>query len=95
LKQQSITNIGDLNMNRSANILIALLALGATAFAQNTALFWSAFDQGFATSQSSSTLAKSSAGQAIVGSSRQANTLVESGFLANPLLRGIVVGVNE
>jgi len=54
-------------MNRSANILITLLAIATTAYAQNTALFWSAFDQGFATSQSSSTMAKSAAGQAIVG----------------------------
>jgi len=37
-------------MNRSAIIFITLLALATAAYAQNTAVFWSAFDQGFATS---------------------------------------------
>jgi hypothetical protein len=64
-------------------------------FAQNSRLDWSAFGAGFAVPAVSNTVAKSSVGQPFVGRSQLANTLVESGFLANPLLRGIVVGVNE
>jgi hypothetical protein len=76
------------NMTRTANILIALLTLGATAFAQNTAVFWSAFDQGFAMPQSSSTMVKSVAGQAFVGFAQSSTTQHEAGFLADTLLRG-------
>jgi hypothetical protein len=64
-------------------------------FAQNSRLDWSAFGAGFEVPAVSNTVAKSSVGQPLVGRSQLANTLVESGFLANPLLRGIVVGVNE
>jgi len=88
LKQQSITSIGDSEMNRTAIILMALLTLGATAFAQNTAVFWSAFDQGFAMPQSSSTMVKSVAGQAFVGFTQSSTTQHEAGFLADMLLRG-------
>jgi hypothetical protein len=75
-------------MNRTAIILIALFALGATTFAQNTAVFWSAFDQGFAMPQSSSTMVKSVAGQAFVGFAQSSTTQHEAGFLADTLLRG-------
>jgi Tol biopolymer transport system component len=73
-------------MSRTANILIALLTLCTTVFAQNTALFWSAFDQGFAASQSSSTIMKSVVGQAFVGFAQSSNTQHGAGFLANALL---------
>jgi hypothetical protein len=75
-------------MNRRAIIPIALLAFGATAFAQNTAVFWSAFDQGFAMPQSSSTMVKSVAGQAFVGFAQSSTMRHEAGFLADTLLRG-------
>ena len=78
--------------------IVAMLVLffpSRELFSQNSRVEWSAFSSGFAVPSSSTTAVKSSVGQALVGSSQLANTLVESGFLANPLLRGPLVGVPE
>ena len=75
--------------------MLVLFSLSKELFAQNSEVKWSAFSSGFAVPSSSTTAVKSSVGQALVGSSQLANTLVESGFLANPLLRGPLVGVPE
>jgi len=64
-------------------------------FAQNSAVNWSALDMGFAVSSSSNTAVKSSAGQLFVGASQDSITLLESGFLAITLLRGLLVSVEE
>ncbi|HXF99332.1 MAG TPA: T9SS type A sorting domain-containing protein [Bacteroidota bacterium] len=70
-------------------MLFVALALSATgAFAQNTAVYWGAFDQGFAAPKSSSTMVKSLAGQTFVGFTQAGTTQHEAGFLADTLLRG-------
>ena len=50
---------------------------------------------GFATPASANNAVKSAVGQSFVGSMQQANTLLETGFLAHPLLRGPVTVVEE
>ncbi|MBI2619549.1 MAG: T9SS type A sorting domain-containing protein [Ignavibacteriales bacterium] len=67
----------------------------ASAFAQNSAIPWQTLSSGFGTSTAANTQVASDLGQAFVGRSMAANSLVESGFLAAPLLRGPVVGVAE
>jgi len=62
---------------------------------QTNKVEWSSFNMGFAIPASANTTVKSAVGQAFVGSMQQANTLIESGFLANPLLRGPVTAVDE
>ncbi len=63
------------------------------ALGQNSSINWSVLDMGFAVSSSSNTSIASAVGQVFVGTSTEANNLVESGFLANRLLRGPVVSV--
>lgn len=81
---------------------ISLLAFILAAFvwltfnqakAQTSRVYWYTFDMGFAVSSAGNSTATSAVGQTFVGSSRQMNTLVESGFLADTLLRGPLVGV--
>lgn len=60
----------------------------AQAPAQNTAVLWGAFDQGFAVPASSRTSVKSVAGQAFIGFTQSASTRHDAGFLADTLLRG-------
>ncbi len=69
-------------MKRLGLMLFALALNATAAFAQNTAVLWSAFDQGFAMPQSSSTMVKSVAGQAFVGFAQAPSTHHEAGFLA-------------
>ncbi|MEK9136251.1 MAG: T9SS type A sorting domain-containing protein [Bacteroidota bacterium] len=74
---------------RTATIIIFLSILtSAHAVAQNTAVLWSAFDQGFAVPTSSRTSVKSVAGQAFIGFTQSSSTWHEAGFLADTLLRG-------
>lgn len=65
-----------------ALVIFATQAVHLTA--QNTAVSWSAFDMGFASSTAANTTVESVAGQALVGTSQQDNNLVSSGFLAYP-----------
>jgi hypothetical protein len=60
----------------------------ASAPAQNTAVLWGAFDQGFAIPTSARTMVKSAAGQAFIGFTQATDTWHNAGFLADTLLRG-------
>ncbi|HET6272535.1 MAG TPA: hypothetical protein VFG32_06105, partial [Bacteroidota bacterium] len=74
---------------RTATIIIFLSILAsAHAVAQNTAVLWSAFDQGFAVPMSGRTAVRSATGQSFVGLMQHTMSIVESGFLADTLLRG-------
>ena len=65
-------------------------------FAQNTVVSWSALDMGLASPASATTKVLSVAGQIFVGSLQSANAMIESGFLADTLLRGsVTTGINE
>jgi hypothetical protein len=85
---------------RSKSALLASLVVGLVwgmsphkGFSQNSRVDWSAFSSGFAVPSSTTTVVKSSVGQVFVGTSQQANSVVESGFLVHPFLRGPLVGV--
>jgi hypothetical protein len=74
--------------------LLALLR-GAVGYSQNVDVNWYSFNGGFAVPSGPNTVVKSSTGQMAVGSPHQANSFLESGFLANPMLRGVLVNVGE
>src|SRR6266853_589526 len=80
-----------------AGIWLGLIVIGAAggAYAQNSAVYWSTFDMGFESSTASNTMTRSALGQNFVGTAQLANTSVESGFLADPRMRGILVGVSD
>jgi len=78
--------------------LLLLLVLSSFLFpidasGQNNAVRWSTFDMGFAVPSSSNTRVKSAVGQSFVGTSRSVNNWIDSGFLADTLLRGPVTAV--
>jgi len=75
--------------------LCILWILASTSAAQNSTISWYTFDMGFAIPSSSNTAAKSAVGQVFVGATQSVNTRVESGFLADTLLRGTIVSVGE
>lgn len=56
---------------------------------------WSSLNIGFASPASSNTMIKSAVGQAFVGTMQQSNTRLETGFLAHPLLRDLIISVSE
>ena len=64
-------------------------------FSQNGAVMWSALDMGFGVSASSNSSLKTAVGQGFIGATQQMNVRVESGFLANTLLRGTTVSVGD
>ena len=62
---------------------------------QSSQITWLTFDAGYGTPTSVATSVRSVIGQVIVGQSQQKNTMVESGFLANPVFIGPSTAVNE
>lgn len=83
-------------MRRIATLmLMGLFSLTSNTLSQNTFLRWWAFDAGFGVPSSSQTAVKSAMGQSFVGTAQLGNTRIASGFLADTLLQGPVVGVNE
>jgi hypothetical protein len=83
-------------VNRFA-LPLCLLALlpGAVGYSQNVNVNWYSFNGGFAVTSGPNTVVESSVGQVAIGSAHQSNNFLESGFLANPLLRGLLVNVGE
>jgi hypothetical protein len=67
-------------------VAVALLLLPTRGPAQST-VPWSAIDMGFVVSSSSTTIVKSAVGQGFVGMMLEANSIIESGFLADTLFR--------
>ena len=85
-----------MRMNRLSFIAsLVFLWSNASADAQSSRVIWYAFDAGFVVSTAPNTAIKSAVGQVMVGSTQQPNDFITSGFLANPLLGGGVVGVGE
>jgi len=60
--------------------------------AQNSSVSWSSFNMGFAEPTSANTLLKSVVGQAFVGTTKQGDTQIESGFLVS---NQIITDVDE
>jgi hypothetical protein len=81
-------------MKKRATVLVALtvVLLPVRGPAQST-IPWSAIDMGYAVSASQATVVKSAVGQAFVGVMRGTQTIVESGFLVDTLLRTTVTSV--
>jgi len=76
-------------------LIIVLGRISSTAYSQESRVPWYAFIGGFEVSTTPNTVIKSAVGQVMVGSTQQPNDFITSGFLANPLLGGGVVGVGE
>jgi hypothetical protein len=76
-----------------ASWLVLMLVTSYGSIAQNTAVTWYAVDAGFGVLSSSNTVVKSAVGQSFVGRGQQANTVIESGFLADTLFRRLLTGI--
>ena len=73
---------------------VAFLLLPIRGPAQST-IPWSAISIGFVVSSSPTTVVKSAVGQTVLGTMQGTNTIIESGFLADTLLRTFVTFVAE
>ena len=84
-------------MNTQCILKIFIVALCfiflVEADSQNAAVSWSSFNMGYTASSSSGTIARSVVGQSFVGRMRENDKFIESGFLADTLFRGSIVGV--
>lgn len=80
---------------RVAVLACCLLLCVSLVFGQNTSLRWYSFSSGSEISSSPSSRTTSSIGQPFIGRSQGTSSIVVSGFLADTLLRGQVVSVNE
>jgi parallel beta-helix repeat protein len=60
--------------------LVTVTGMSAT-YSQNSAVAWSSFNNGYATTASATTNAQSTVGELVVGSAQSATTTVETGFL--------------
>jgi len=76
-------------------LIIMLNVWSVQVLAQSSSVGWSTFSAGSASSSSLNTRVQSVVGQSFVGTTQQAGTQVISGFLADTLLRGTVVGVKD
>lgn len=74
-------------------LLIAIPPPGARS--QNISVHSSSFNSGYAVPASPITAVRSAVGQSFVGTSFQGNFTIESGFLADTLLRSVVVSVRN
>lgn len=74
-----------------SHLLVVLLT--GTGSAQNTRAAWYAFDMGFRGAETGNTTVLSVIGQVFVGVTRSSNMEITSGFLADSLVGGTIVGV--
>lgn len=76
-----------------SSLLVALILFPSALFAQRSRVGWWALDGGFAAPSSSTTMAKSAVGQVFAGTSTGTSSVVNTGFLADTLLRSVITGV--
>ncbi len=77
-------------------VIGCLLALGqCDLYSQQSKIPWSAQSAGFAVMTSGSVITKSSVGQMAIGEAMNSSIRVQSGFLADTTLRGIILAVND
>lgn len=81
----------------SLALLIGCMAATSvqTAFSQNSKVEWSSMSSGFGPQASATSRVNASVGEGIVGGSRQADTEVESGFIAGVIFRGATSAVPD
>jgi hypothetical protein len=72
-----------------------ILIFSVSAFCQNSKVDWYSFNMGFASSTGSNTMVKSVVGQSFIGTAMQGNNIIESGFLADTIFRGVMVAVRD
>src|SRR5437762_37650 len=86
-----------MNMNRTllryCAVIVMIAACSHTMFSQNTFVHSSSLDMGYGAPAALNVAARSIIGQSFVGASFNANTTVESGFLADTLFRITIVSV--
>ena len=76
--------------------LVILVTSPPSAFSQeNTRVSWYVFDTGFGVTKSDELSILSAAGQMFVGPASGSENLIQSGFLADTLMRGVLVDVRE
>jgi hypothetical protein len=77
--------------------LVLFLGLNGAqlAMAQNAAVLWGAFSQGYAGRQSGNTIVRSVVGQGLSGLARSSNTQVVSGFLGYVFAQSTAVSVSN
>jgi hypothetical protein len=78
----------------TAIVVVASLHLPVKGPAQST-VPWSAIDMGFAVSSSPTTMLKSAVGQPFVGTLQGGGSIIETGFLADTLLRTVITSVAD
>lgn len=76
-------------------IIVFVLIMAPTSFAQNTRVPWSSLTMGYALSHAGNTAVKSIVGQTAMGLVRGSNFKIVGGFLANPMLSNVLVGVEQ
>ena len=76
----------------AATALVTMIAAGVCS-GQNTAVAWHSFTMGFRGLEAGNTTLLSVVGQEFVGISRRSSTQIISGFLADSLTGGTIVGV--
>jgi hypothetical protein len=77
------------------SLVLVCFVYQSEAFSQASKVDWSSFNMGYAVPASVSNTIKSAVGQAFVGGTQQGNTIIESGFLANLILRDPSTKVDE
>lgn len=75
---------------RAMLTVVMLFVTAGITLSQNTYVSWSSFDAGFGIPKGQNTAARSAFGQGFVGATQHVNVRVESGFLADSSLRGII-----
>jgi hypothetical protein len=76
-------------------LLAGLICIPIVVHCQATKITWSSFNMGNAASPSSGTIIRSVVGQSLIGETWQRNSFIESGFLADTLLRGMILEVHN
>jgi len=72
-----------------------ILIFSVSGFCQNSKVDWYSFNMGYANPTGASTAIKSVVGQVFVGTTKSADKEIICGFLADTLLRGVPVAVND
>ena len=93
--QRTKSKVGDLMKIRTIILSMGILLFHPRADSQNTAVRWSSFNMGFETSIAPNTIIRSVVGQSFVGESSSSDMRSISGFLTDPVLRGIVLSVHD
>ena len=79
-------------MKRPILIILLITFYASIAFSQNIRVSWYSFNMGYGEPTTNNTLIKSAVGQVFIGTTKENNNQIISGFLADTLFQGINVG---